>query len=184
MARHWKEFHPPARASLRPTNLTRDEFKSAFGGIFEHSAWIAEQAFAEELGPAHNTAIGLHSVLAMQFRAAGKKARLGVLNAHPDLAGKLAAARQLTEESGKEQAGAGLDTLTDEERKTFTRLNEAYREKFSFPFIIAVKGMNKMQILDAFNTRLNNTPEQEFETACKQVEHIALLRLQEMLPAS
>jgi OHCU decarboxylase len=104
-----------------------------------------------------------------------------VLNAHPDLAGKLAAAKRLTPESTAEQASAGLDALTDEERARFTELNDAYKAKFGFPFIIAVRGLGKADILAAFETRLANDRDTEFATACAQVERIALLRLRDML---
>ncbi len=135
-----------------------------------------------ELGPAHDTAIGVASALARAFRAASEAERLGVLAAHPDLAGKLAAARRLTPESTAEQAGAGLDSLTDAERARFTELNDAYTAKFGFPFIIAVRGLDKAAILAAFETRLGNDRPTEFATACAQVERIALLRLKDMLP--
>ena len=88
----------------------------------------------------------------------------------------------MTAESASEQASAGLDALTDEERRTFTELNTVYVEKFGFPFIIAVKGLTKDAILDQFKQRINNDREAEFATACKQVERIALLRLKDMLP--
>src|SRR5690606_7451234 len=113
--------------------------------------WIADRAFDLELGPAHDSAGGLHNALARVFRAAGETERLGVLNAHPDLAGKLAQAKRLTAESTAEQASAGLDALTDRERETFTGLNAAYTAKFGFPFIIAVKDNTKASILAAFH---------------------------------
>ena len=99
------------------------------------------------------------------------------MNAHPDLAGKLAAAKRLTAESTAEQASAGLDALTDEERATFEALNHSYRDKFGHPFIIAVKGLTKADILSAFHQRLDLSPESEFQEACRQVEKIAQLRL-------
>jgi OHCU decarboxylase len=116
------------------------------------------------------------------FRSAGPEERLGVLQAHPDLAGKLAAARRLTEESTQEQASAGLDALSDSERERFTALNTAYTSKFGFPFIIAVRDNTKATILAAFETRLANDRDSEFETACAQVERIAELRLRDLLP--
>ncbi|MET0598134.1 MAG: 2-oxo-4-hydroxy-4-carboxy-5-ureidoimidazoline decarboxylase, partial [Mesorhizobium sp.] len=106
-----------------------------------------------------------------------------VLKAHPDLAGKLAAARRLTAESAAEQASAGLDALTDAERAAFARLNADYVERFGFPFIVAVRGRTKADIMAAFETRLGNDRETEFDTACRQVERIALLRLRDLLPA-
>ena len=105
-----------------------------------------------------------------------------MLTAHPDLAGKLAAAKRLTPESTAEQAGAGLDALTDAERARFTELNDAYVAKFGFPFIIAVRGLDKDGILAAFETRIANDRGTELAAACAQVERIALLRLKDMLP--
>ena len=116
------------------------------------------------------------------FRTASEAERLGVLKAHPDLAGKLAAAKQLTAESTAEQASAGLDALTAGEKAEFTDLNDAYVKKFAFPFIIAVKGRSKAEILEAFKARISNERAAEFGTACRQVERIALLRLQAILP--
>lgn len=182
IAKHWQNTHPTPKAEFRPSGLDKATFVAKYGGIFEHSAWIAERAFEDELGAAHDTAIGLHSALARKFRSSSEAERLGVLTAHPDLAGKLAAAKRLTAESTSEQASAGLDELTDEERETFQKLNTDYTGKFGFPFIIAVKGLEKTQILDAFQTRINNDRDTEFSTACKQVERIALLRLKELLP--
>jgi OHCU decarboxylase len=158
------------------------DFVARFGGVFEHSPWIAERAFALELGPAHDSAGGLHNALARIFRAASPEERLGVLTAHPDLAGKLAAARRLTAESTAEQASAGLDALTDAERTRFTELNTAYAGKFGFPFIIAVRDHDKAGILAAFEHRLQNDRDTEFAEACRQVERIAAVRLQDMLP--
>lgn len=182
IARHWMSEHPPASPNAIPSSMARKEFVERFGGVFEHSPWIAERAFGEGLGAANDTAIGLHHAMRIQFRLAENEERLAVLNAHPDLAGKLAAANRLTPESTSEQAGAGLDSLTDEERQTFTRLNSQYVEKFGFPFIIAVKGLTKADILAAFKSRIDHDRETEFDTACRQVERIALLRLKDMLP--
>ncbi|MBI1417530.1 MAG: allantoinase PuuE [Limimaricola sp.] len=181
IARHWAANHPPVRQT-RPSTMDRDAFVSAFGSIFEHSPWIAERAWELELGPAHDTAAGLHNALARMFRSASHDERLGVLRAHPDLAGKLAAARRLTAESTAEQAAAGLDALTDAERAQFTALNTAYVEKHGFPFIIAVRDHDKAGILAAFEARLAQDTETEFATACAQVERIALLRLKALLP--
>ena len=181
IANHWREHHPPVHYD-RPTAMDRDTFVSAFGGIFEHSPWIADRAFDLELGPAHDTAVGLHNALCRMFRSATADERMGVLTAHPDLAGKLAAAKRLTADSTSEQASAGLDTLTDAERAEFTELNAKYTEKHGFPFIIAVRDHNKSGILAAFKDRVNNNSEDEFATACKQVERIALHRLKAVLP--
>ena len=107
--------------------------------------------------------------------------RLGVLTAHPDLAGKLAQAKRLTDASTAEQSAAGLDALTDRERDQFEELNAAYVAKFGFPFIIAVRDNTKEMILNAMHTRIGNDRHTEFKTACGQVERIALLRLRAIL---
>jgi OHCU decarboxylase len=182
IAAHWRARHPAPPVAERPTTLAKDAFVARFGGVFEHSPWIAERAFALELGPAHDTATGLHSALARAFRSASPDERLGVLNAHPDLAGKLAAAKRLTAESTAEQAGAGLDALTDADRARFTELNDAYQAKFGFPFIIAVRGLDRHRILRAFESRLANDRDTELAAAAREVERIALLRLRDMLP--
>lgn len=181
IARHWAATHPPQRRD-RPSQMTKAEFVARYGGVFERSTWIAERAYALELGPAHDTAIGLHNALARMFRSATEAERLGVLNAHPDLAGKLAKARRLTAESSQEQASAGLDALTDAERTRFTELNTAYVARHGFPFIIAVRDNTKASILAAFETRIANDRATEFTTACTQVERIAAIRLKDMLP--
>ncbi|MBX3569799.1 MAG: allantoinase PuuE [Rhizobiaceae bacterium] len=183
IAEHWRATHPYAAPTLRPSRLDRDRFVEKFGGIFEHSAFLAERAYALELGAAHDSAGGLHNALCRAFRSASDGERLGVLKAHPDLAGKLAAAKRLTAESTAEQASAGLDALTDSERARFTQLNASYVEKFGFPFIIAVRGLTKDDILAAFERRIANDRDTEFATACRQVERIALLRLRDLLPA-
>ncbi|WP_425073473.1 allantoinase PuuE [Sagittula sp. S175] len=180
IADHWTRENPPA-TGLRPSQMDRETFVAEFGGIFEHSPWIAEGAYDRELGTHHDDAIGLHNALARVFRSASEQQRLGVLTAHPDLAGKLAAAGRLTAESTAEQAGAGLDMLTDDERETFTRLNTEYTERFGFPFIIAVRDNTKATILAAFERRLRNDRITEFAEACRQVERIAELRLIEKL---
>ncbi|WP_457580539.1 allantoinase PuuE [Ensifer canadensis] len=183
IARHWAKTYPFKAWDDRPSRLSEADFVARFGGVFEHSEWIARRAFGGELSAANDTAIGLASALTAVFREAKPEERLAVLNAHPDLAGKLAQAKRLTESSTSEQASAGLDALTDAERARFTELNSAYVEKFGFPFIIAVRGRSKEDILAAFETRIGNDREGEFETACRQVERIALLRLKDMLPS-
>ncbi len=180
IAEHWTKEHPPMHKT-RPSAMDRDTFVTEFGGIFEHSPWIAEGAFALELGPTHDTAQGIHNALARVFRSATEEQRLGVLTAHPDLAGKLASAGKLTAESTAEQAGAGLDLLTDAEREMFQALNAQYVASHGFPFIIAVKDNDKASILEAFHRRIGNDRDTEFAEACRQVERIAELRLIEKL---
>lgn len=162
--------------------IMRYDFVTRFGGVFEHSPYIAERAVDAGLIKEPLTAIGIHAAMISVFRAATAAERLAVLRAHPDLAGKLAIAGKLTVESRQEQAGAGLDRLSPQEHARFTELNSAYVSKFGFPFIIAVKGLSKDDILEAFEMRINNDRETEFATATAQVEKIALLRLKTMLP--
>ncbi|OHV23678.1 2-oxo-4-hydroxy-4-carboxy-5-ureidoimidazoline decarboxylase [Rhizobium sp. RMa-01] len=162
--------------------LSREDFVSRFGGVFEHSPFIAERAYDAGSVTEPLTASGVHAALAAVFRAASREERLGVLRTHPDLAGRLAISGELTEDSRKEQSGAGLDRLSPAEHARFTELNSAYVEKYGFPFIIAVKGLGKEDILEAFETRIGNRRDEEFSTATAQVEKIALLRLTSMLP--
>lgn len=179
IAHHWARNHPHVPQAFYPSRLELDDFTQLFGSVYEHSPWVAERAFKAELGPANDTQIGLHFALRTQFRLASHAERLAVLRAHPDLAGKLAAAKRLTAESTREQASAGLDALTDAERAHFTALNKTYTDKFGFPFIIAVKDNTKASILEAFETRIENEHDAEFATACRQVERIAELRIQQ-----
>lgn len=181
VAEHWATHHPAVRFE-RPSEMSRDRFIELYGSIFEHSPWVAEGAHGLELGPAHDTAAGLHNALCRVFRTASDAQRLGVLQAHPDLAGKLAAAGRLTAESTAEQASAGLDLLTDAEREMFTRLNDDYVTTHGFPFIIAVRDHDKGSILDAFQRRIGQDRDTEFAEACRQVERIAAFRLQDLLP--
>ena len=162
--------------------IDRADFLDRFGGVFEHSPFIAERALDANAVAEPLTAGGVHKALTDAFRKASHTEQLGVLVAHPDLAGKLAIAGGLTEDSRKEQAGAGLDRLSAGEHARFTELNTGYVEKFGFPFIIAVKGLTKDDILAAFEARIGNAVDTEFETAKTQVERIALLRLNALLP--
>ncbi|RJE88092.1 allantoinase PuuE [Paracoccus onubensis] len=180
IARHWKEVHP-YRDTLRPSRMEREDFVKTFGGIYEHSPFIAERVWDSEMGAVHDSAEGLAARMAQIFRCASDSERLGVLTAHPDLAGKLAAAKRLTAESTAEQASAGLDALTDAEHSEFTRLNELYTGKHGFPFIIAVRDHDKAGILAAMTSRVENDTPNERVEAERQVMRIAELRLKEVL---
>lgn len=182
IARHWVRTQPPA-AGYVPSKLPKALFVEVFGRVWENSPWIAEATYDAGLGAAQDTAEGLHAAMVAAMRKASPERQKILLNAHPDLAGKLAAAGEMTEESTQEQSSAGLDRLSSDERVRFTALNEAYKARFGIPFIMAVKGATKAQILAAFAERLKNTPAQEFATALAQVEKITLLRLKELLPA-
>jgi OHCU decarboxylase len=180
IADHWAKVNPPAH-TVRPSDMDKKTFVAEFGGIFEHSPWIAEAAHDLELGPTHDCAAGVHNALSRIFRSATEQQRLGVLTAHPDLAGKLAQAKRLTAESSAEQASVGLDALTDAERIEFSAMNTAYTSKFGFPFIIAVRDNTKATINAAFRRRIGNDRATEFSEACRQVERIAELRLHEKM---
>lgn len=168
--------------ALRPTAMDRASFVAAFGHVYEHSPWIAEAAFDRGLPPNADTPDGLHRALMAELRPADEQRKLDLLNAHPDLAGRLAAAGRLTADSTREQAGAGLDQLTDAERERFTELNDAYKAKFGFPFIMAIKGRAKDEIVAAFERRLGHDRAAELATALAEVDKIALLRLRDLLP--
>ncbi len=161
----------------RPSGLDADAFVAAYGDVYEHSPWIARLAHAAGLGPEADTAEGLAAKLAAVFTAADRERQLEVLRAHPDLAGKAAIRGELTADSSAEQAGAGLDQCSPEEFARFQRLNEAYRARFGFPFIMAVRGRHRREILEAFERRLRNDRDTELATAVEQVNRIALLRL-------
>ena len=181
IARHWVMTHAPEQG-WKPSSLSQPLFVARFGGIFEHSPWVAEAAYAEGLSAEADTATGLHAAMVAAMRNGTDAQKHALILAHPDLAGKLAAAGELTADSTAEQASAGLDRLTSEEHATFTRLNDAYRTRFGFPFILAVKGRTKDEILRNFETRLSHNPTHEFATALREIESIAHLRLKGLLP--
>ncbi|WP_120997952.1 2-oxo-4-hydroxy-4-carboxy-5-ureidoimidazoline decarboxylase [Stutzerimonas urumqiensis] len=166
--------------TLTPSSLDRDQFVAAFADIYEHSPWVAEQAYDRGADASLDDIETLHARMADILLSAPRETQLALINAHPDLAGKAAVRGELTASSTSEQAGAGIHECTAEEFARFTELNDAYKAKFGFIFIMAVKGSNRHQILAAFEDRLHNTPEQEFERALKEINKIALFRLQAM----
>lgn len=180
IARHWMRHHRPA--GLKPSTMSKRLFVELYGDIFEHSPWIAERAYEAGLTTAQDTAEGLHAAMVHVLSEATREPKLALIRAHPDLAGRLRLA-DLTSDSRNEQSSAGLDSLTEEERDRFLELNDIYRRKFGFPFIMAVKGRSKEEILDAFELRVDHDPETEFDTAVVQIELIALLRLKDRLPS-
>lgn len=153
-------------------------FVTALGGIFEHSPWIAADA-ANHRPFADLDA--LHTAMVAAVDAAGREAQLALIRAHPELAGKEAAAGTLTADSRGEQRGAGLDQCSPEELARLRTLNAAYRARHGFPFVIAVKGLTRRQILDAIATRLDNPTEAEFTTCLAQIARIARFRLDALL---
>lgn len=163
-----------------PSQLDRAQFLQLQGRVYEHSPWIAEKLWDAGLKPRHDEIETLHRDLAAIVDAAPRDKQLALLNAHPDLAGRLAMRGELTAESTSEQAGAGLDKCSPEEFRRFTELNDAYKKKFGFPFILAVKGKNRAEILQNFEARIHHAPEAEFRTALNEVHKIALLRLRDL----
>jgi len=152
--------------------MTPAEFIAAFGGVAEHSPWVAREA--QSFRPFRNRdEMVLHFERAL--RSANRDAQLALIRAHPDLADRA----RLTEDSSREQAGAGLTSLTAEEFARFTDLNTRYRRRFGFPFIFAVKGATKHMILESFASRVNNDPEQEFAMAISQVCRIFRFRIED-----
>jgi 2-oxo-4-hydroxy-4-carboxy-5-ureidoimidazoline decarboxylase len=160
-----------------PATLSREAFVGEFGPVYEHSPWIAEQAWDAGLTDNQNTADSLHTCLSAIVNAADRDAQLALLRAHPDLAGKLAVQGELTVQSTSEQAGAGLDQCTAEEFEEFQDLNDRYKSGFGFPYILAVSGRGRLEILDNFRSRIDNSPEDEFAEALAQVHRIAMIRL-------
>jgi len=182
IARHWIKHHPP-QGGYRPSRMSPALFIEVFGDIFEHTPQIAARAHAAGLRGEHDTAAGLHGALVAHMRAMSVEEKRALILAHPDLAGRLALAKQLTADSLKEQGSAGLDRLTADELKRFTELNDAYKARFGFPFIMAVKGATKEEILAAFERRIAHDADAEFAEALAQIERIAALRLADRLPA-
>lgn len=156
----------------------RTAFIDKFGGVYEHTPWVAARCFDEGGHLKAAQPSDLAGPFALLIEASGPEPQMSLLRAHPDLAGKLAKSGSLTQESTSEQAGAGLDQCTDEEFQAFVDLNTAYREKFEFPYILAVKGRNRAEILENFRKRLPNDIATEFREALNQVHQIAKLRLQ------
>lgn len=166
--------------TLTPSLLSRADFVNVFADIYEHSPWVAEKAFELGLDDSVNQVNGLHQRMADILLSASHAEQLALINAHPDLAGKAAVRGELTASSTTEQAGAGISACTADEFSRFTELNDAYKAKFGFPFIMAVKGSNRHQILAAFEARIHNAPEQEFACALAEINKIALFRLQQL----
>ena len=155
-------------------NLSKSGFISIFGNVFEKTQWIAEKAYDSK--PYINFE-ELFSKMMEIFENSKKERHLEILNAHPDLAIE----KKLTEDSRNEQKNASLNQCTNEEFVEFRKLNNEYKKKFGFPFIIAVKGKNKEEILNNFRQRLTNNINLEFEEAKKQVKKIASFRLSEII---
>jgi len=156
--------------------MDRAEFIAAYGGLYEHSPWIAASVYDAGLEARHDTREGLFRALSTTMLGAPRAQRLALIRAHPELA--CSAATALTRDSKSEQSSAGLDRCSPTELQGFASLNREYREKFAFPFIIAVRGLDRPAILRAFTERLANPPEAEFRIALEQINRIAWNRLE------
>ena len=156
--------------------MNADDFVQRYGGIYEHSPWVAERVslLLEDATPDTELLVRL---MADCVDNATVETQLELVRAHPDLAGRAQVAGELTADSTEEQSKAGLDQCTADEFEKFQSLNDSYKEKFGFPFIMAVRESNRSQILDAFASRLDNDYNAEFETALQEIHKIARLRL-------
>ena len=154
------------------------DFIARYGGIYEHSPWVAEQV--APLAAESDDVECLATLMADCVDNAGSEQQLALIRAHPDLAGKAQIAGELTADSTAEQASAGLDQCSKVEYERFQALNDAYKDKFGFPFVMAVRDSSRNEILDAFTARLKNDYDLEFETALEEIHKIARLRLEAM----
>jgi len=160
------------------STLDRDAFVAAVGAVFEHSSWVMERAWEKRpFGSRDAFLAALGDVL----RKAGRELQLSLINAHPELAGKLAIRGELTTDSAREQAGSGLAACSPEEFASLQHLNAAYRKKFGWPFIVAVKGLNRQQIIAEMTRRIERTPDEEFAEALVQILRIASFRLNDLI---
>ncbi|NOI38937.1 2-oxo-4-hydroxy-4-carboxy-5-ureidoimidazoline decarboxylase [Vibrio sp. 070316B] len=166
--------------SCQPTTMDRDTFVAHFADVYEHSPWVAEAVYDQGLNAEDDYIENLHLKMASTLLNADQGKQLALINAHPDLAGRAAVNGELTESSTKEQAGAGIDQCSAEEFEKFTSYNNSYKSRFNFPFIMAVKGANRYQILESFEMRLGNDSETEFATAIQEINKIAMFRLWDM----
>ncbi|MCG8491777.1 MAG: 2-oxo-4-hydroxy-4-carboxy-5-ureidoimidazoline decarboxylase [Sneathiellales bacterium] len=164
----------------KPSTLSREKFIELYGGVYEHSSWVAEQAWDAGASSGHDDIASLATLMASIVAKSDDRVKMNLILAHPDLAGKAAVSGELTVSSTSEQASAGLNDCSEEEFEKFQSYNTAYKEKFRFPFIKAVKNSNRFEILKGFEERLENSEEQEFITALAEIDKIAAFRLHEL----
>lgn len=177
-------IRPPMPETLtiaRLSALDRAAFLDAVGAVFEHSPWVMARVWAQR--PFADRA-AFDAALETVVSGAGREDRLTLIHAHPELAGKAAVRGELTADSAREQAGAGLDACSPQEFAELQRLNAAYREKFGWPFIVAVKGLTRGDVIREMARRLGRSPEEEFDEALVQILRIARFRLDELLAPS
>ena len=160
--------------------MAPSEFVAALSGIFEHSPWVAEVAAAARPFASIDA---LHKTMSDAVETGGEARQLALINAHPELAGKAAVRGELTAESTREQSGAGLDQCTQEEFDKLLTLNRTYREKFGFPFILAVRGYDRHGIIANFESRVNHSRAEELRASLDQIYRIARFRLDDLIDA-
>ena len=170
----------PPLTVMQLSQMDQAAFVAALEGIFEHSPWVAEHAWVRRPFANREALLG---TLVGAMQAAPRNAQLALIRAHPELAGRAAVRGELTAESTREQAGAGLAACSPEEFELIQALNGAYNAKFGFPFIIAVRGLGRADIIAAMERRLGHDPEAEFAEALRQIARIAALRLEERVAA-
>lgn len=167
----------PGSDRIRAVTADREAFVATYGPLFEHSPWVAEDAYAK--GP-YPDRTALYDGLVAAMYAAPRERQVELVRAHPDLAGKAAIEGTLTPDSQREQSSAGLDRLKPDEYETLTSANAAYRERFGFPFVICVRDHDKDSILAAAQARVRNDPETELRTALAEIARIAHHRMEAM----
>jgi len=155
-------------------SLSREQFVDSLGWVFEHSPWVAERAWEMRSFAGLNQ---LHAAMKQVVNSASREEQLALLRAHPDLGTRA----RISSASSEEQSGAGLDNLNSDQYQLLQRLNTEYREKFGFPFLYAVKGSTKYDILRSLEQRLGNAAGEEFREALEQVYRIAMFRLQGLI---
>lgn len=161
----------------KPSAMSRDNFLRVYGSVYEHSPWVAEAVYDDRDVGNVDTVWTLYAAMRMAVDMADRGMQLSLMRAHPELAVKTP---DMAAASVSEQSSAGLDQCSSEELAAFKRLNHEYREKFGFPFIVAVKGMTRGEILQIFNQRLQNDYETEFQNALQQIHKIARFRLEKL----
>jgi 2-oxo-4-hydroxy-4-carboxy-5-ureidoimidazoline decarboxylase len=171
----------PMQYTLEQLNtMPRDAFETALSGIFEHSPWVAEKAAKRR---PFASVDALYAAMCEIVENAGDERQLALINAHPELAGKAAVRGDLTAESTREQSGAGLAACSPEEFDKLQRLNRAYRDKFGFPFILAVRGYDRAGIIANFEARVGNARDVELRTSLEQIYRIARFRIDDLVAA-
>ncbi|XP_065182665.1 uric acid degradation bifunctional protein PucL-like [Sycon ciliatum] len=163
-----------------PCRLSSNEFKAKFSGIYEHGTWVAEKVLLEGISEADTSIDRLASRMKKVVNEAGYDTRLALLRSHPELQGRLTLAGKLSADSASEQASAGLYNCSPEEFAEFQRLNARYRAKFGHPFLLAVRGLTRTEVLEKFAARIENDANTEFSNAFQQIHRRARLRLDRM----